>query len=134
VALVVQARQLAGPSELAALATARTWVPQGLLAAVSLGSGVALAVLSRRMGVERHAEQWTAIRAMGWTRRDVARAHVAELAVSAVPGVILGLVLAAVVAAQAPGALVPALVSGVLAGALALVLVLVGAAKPAAGR
>jgi hypothetical protein len=135
VALIVQARDIAGPSELAALAAARAWVPQGLLAAVSLASGIALAVLSRRMGVDRHAEQWAAIRAMGWTSREVARAHVAELAVSAVPGVILGLVLSAVlVAVQAPNAAVPALVVGAMAGAVALVVVLVGAAKPAAGR
>jgi hypothetical protein len=110
-------------------------VPQGLLAAVSLTSGVALAVLSRRMGVDRHAQQWTAIRAMGWTSRDVARAHIAELAVSAVPGVILGLIISvAIVVAQAPDALVPALVSGAAAGALALVVVLVGAARPGSGR
>jgi hypothetical protein len=135
VTLVVQAREIAGPSELAALAAARAWVPQGLLAAVSLASGVALAVLSRRMGVDRQAEQWAAIRAMGWTSGEVARAHVAELAVSAVPGVILGLILSVVlVAVQAPSAAVPAVVSGALAGAVALVVVLVGAARPAAGR
>jgi hypothetical protein len=135
VTLIVQAREIAGPSELAALAAARAWVPQGLLAAVSLASGVALAVLSRRMGVDRQAEQWAAIRAMGWTGREVARAHVAELAVSAVPGVILGLVLAAaLVAVQAPTAAVPAVVAGAVAGAVALVVVLVGAAKPVAGR
>ena len=135
VTLIVQARQIAGPSELAALASTRAWVPQGLLAAVSLASGVALAVLSRRMGVDRQAAQWNAIRAMGWTSRDVARAHVAELAVSAVPGVILGLMVSsALVVVQSPVALVPALVTGAVAGAAALVVVLVGAAKPAAGR
>ena len=135
VTLIVQARAIAGPSELAALASARTWVPQGLLAAVSLASGVALAVLSRRMGVDRHAQQWAAIRAMGWTSRDVARAHVAELAVSAVPGVILGLVLSAVlVVAQVPDALAPVLVSATVTGVLALAVVLVGAAKPTGAR
>jgi hypothetical protein len=87
------------------------------------------------MGVDRQAEQWAAVRAMGWTSREVARAHVAELAVSAVPGVILGLVLSSVlVAVQAPDAAVPAVVAGGLAGAVALVVVLVGAAKPATGR
>ncbi len=135
VTLIVQARAIAGPSELAALAAARAWVPQGLLVAVSLGSGVALAVLSRRMGIDRRAEQWTAIRAMGWTNRDVVRAHLAELAVSAVPGVILGLALsAALVVVQVPNALVPVLVAGGVCGTVALAVVLGSAVHRSGAR
>jgi hypothetical protein len=130
VTLVVQARAVAGPSELAALASARSWVPQGLLVGVSLGSGIALAVLSRRMGMDRRSEQWSAIRAMGWTRREVVRAHVAELAVSAAPGVILGLLLAtAFVLLQVPQALVPVLVAGGSCGVAALAVVLLVARR-----
>ncbi|CAN5616446.1 hypothetical protein BH10ACT7_BH10ACT7_26220 [soil metagenome] len=102
-AVFVQGRELAGPSALGAVASARAWVPQGLLAAISLGAAVLLAVLSRRMGLERRREQWGAIDAMGWSRRDVARARVAEVAVTAGPGVLAGLVFAVVVAMGVAG-------------------------------
>ena len=93
----LQGRELAGPSALGAVAAARAWVPQGVLAACSLAAGVLLAVLSRRMTLSRRREQAAAIRAMGWRSADIRRAHLAELAVSAGPGLVVGIALAALV-------------------------------------
>lgn len=123
-AVFVQGRELAGPSVLGAVASARAWVPQGLLAATGLVSGILLAVLSRRAALVRRREQSAAMRAMGWTGRDAAIAHVAELAVSGVPAAMLGVGIAALVAAQAPGLLAPVVLASVVAGALALGVVL----------
>jgi hypothetical protein len=120
----VQGRQLAGPTLLGAVASARGWLPQGILAGGSLAAGVVLAVLSRRMGVERRREQWEAIRAMGWSTADVTRAHLAELAFSAVPGALLGIGAAAGVAVQVPGILGPVLVVSGLGAVLAVAVVL----------
>jgi hypothetical protein len=120
----VQGRELAGPSALGAVASARAWLPQGILAAATLGAGITLAVLSRRMGVDRRRDQWAAIRAMGWSTADVTRAHLAELAFSAVPGVLVGIALAAGIAAQQPGLLVPVLLTSAAGGLVALAVVL----------
>jgi hypothetical protein len=128
-AVFVQGRQLAGPTLLGAVASARGWLPQGVLAAASLAAGISLAVLSRRMGLERRREQWRAIRAMGWSTAEVTRAQAAELAFSAVPGALAGVALAFGIAVQVPGILVPVLVSSALGGALAVVVVLVSGRK-----
>jgi hypothetical protein len=124
VTVFVQGRQLAGPTLLGAVASARGWLPQGILAGGSLAAGVVLAVLSRRMGVERRREQWEAIRAMGWSTADVTRAHLAELAFSAVPGALLGVAIAAGVAVQVQGILGPVLVVSGLGAVLAVAVVL----------
>lgn len=87
----VQGRELAGPTSLGAVASGRAWIPQGVLAAVSLAAGIVLAVLSRRMNLAQRREQWAGIRAMGWSAADVTRAHLAELALSALPGLVLGI-------------------------------------------
>lgn len=130
VTLAVQGLQLGGPSELAALAAARAWIPQGVLVAVTLAAGVMLAVVSRRFGVGRRREQWAAIRAMGWTTRDVVRAQLAELTVGAIPGALLGVVLSAVIArAQAPDAVLPVILVGAGAAVLAVAVVLVTGRK-----
>lgn len=122
----VQGRELAGPSLLGAVASARAWLPQGILAAVSLASGVALAVLSRRMSEARRREQWAAIRAMGWHGRAVIRAHVAELAFSAVPGLLAGLAVAAAITATAvPALLAPVVTASAFGGVVAVAVVLV---------
>lgn len=94
----VQGRDLAGPSALGALASARAWVPQGILAAVTLGSGLTLAVLSRRMTLARRIEQDAALTAMGWTSRDIRRSHLGELAVTVAPGALAGVVIVTVMA------------------------------------
>lgn len=120
----VQGRQLAGPTLLGALASARGWLPQGVLAGVSLAAGVVLAVLSRRMGLERRREQWSAVRAMGWSTAEVTRAQLAELATSAVPGALAGVGLAGAVAAQLPGILGPVLAASAAAGVVAVAVVL----------
>ncbi len=128
-AVFVQGRQLAGPTLLGAVASARGWLPQGVLAAASLAAGISLAVLSRRMGLERRREQWRAIRAMGWSTAEVTRAQAAELAFSAVPGALAGVALAAGIAVQEPGILAPVLASSGLGAALAVVVVLVSGRK-----
>lgn len=129
VAVFVQGRELAGPSELGAVASARAWIPQGLLAVVTLAAGITLAVLSRRMALERRRDEWVAIRAMGWARSDVTRAQLAELAVSAVPGALVGVAASAFVAAQVPGILPAVLISSGVAGCLAVAVVLASGRK-----
>jgi hypothetical protein len=130
VTVFVQGRELAGPSLLGAVASARGWVPQGILAAVSFAAGATLAVLSRRMSAARRKEQWAAIRAMGWTRNEVTRGHLAELAFSAIPGVVLGVALAAsITAVETPEALVPVLVTSIAGGALSVFVVLMSGRK-----
>lgn len=125
VTVFIQGRDIAGPSLLGAVASARGWVPQGVLAAVTLAAGITLAVLSRRMSAERRKEQWAAIRAMGWAGRDVIRGHLSELAFSAVPGLIVGVLLAgAITAVQAPESLLPVLVASTLGGAITVFVVL----------
>jgi hypothetical protein len=125
----VQGRQLAGPTLLGALASARGWVPQGVLTGVSLVAGVVLAVLARRMGVERRREQWDAVRAMGWSTAEVTRAHLAELAFSAVPGALIGVAAAAAVAGQVPGILGPVLGVSVVGALAAIAVVLFSGRK-----
>lgn len=126
VAVFVQGRELAGPTALGAAASARAWLPQGILAAVTLVSGIALAVLSRRMGVERRRDQWAAITAMGWARRDVVRAHLAELAFSAVPGVVVGVAIAAAITVPQLPTLAPVvIIASAVGGVVALTVVLV---------
>lgn len=102
-AVFAQGRDLAGPSLLGALASARAWVPQGLLAAVSLAAALVLAVLSRRMGLQHRREQSAVVEAMGWSRSDVQRARLAEMAVTAGPGVLAGVAFAVVVATGVAG-------------------------------
>lgn len=125
VTVFIQGRELAGPSLLGAVASARAWLPQGVLAAASLAAGIALAVLSRRMSEERRRDQWAAIRAMGWDGPAIIRGHVSELAFSAVPGLLVGLALAVgITAAQAPAALPAVVVVSGLGGLVAVIVVL----------
>ena len=124
VTVFVQGTDLAGPSSLGAVASGRSRIPQGVLAGASLAAGIVLAVLSRRMNLLRRREQWAGIRAMGWRSVDVRRAHFAELAVSAVPGLLVGVVLSIAIAAQLPGLLLPVALASTGAGILTLVVVL----------
>jgi len=119
-AVFVQGRALAGPSALGAVASARAWLPQGVLAAVGLMSGIVLAVLSRRMTLGRDRDQWTALTAMGWGRGELIRAQGAELAFSAVPGLLVGLAISAAIAAQIAGLLLPVLLASGIAGVIAV--------------
>jgi hypothetical protein len=123
-AAFVQGRELAGPSVLGVAASTRAWLPQGALAALALAAAIALAVLARRLSLTRARDQFGALTAMGWGRAELTRLHRAELAVTAVPGVLLGLGIATGIAVQLPGLAVPVLAAGVAGGALAVVVVL----------
>ena len=125
----VQGRQLAGPTLLGAVASARGWLPQGVLAAVCLAAGVVLAVIARRMGTSLRRQQWAAVRAMGWSTAQVTRAQLAELAFSAVPGAALGVLAALGVAVQLPGILLPVLASSVIAAVCGVAVVLLSGRK-----
>ncbi|MBX3098246.1 MAG: hypothetical protein KF761_01580 [Salinibacterium sp.] len=129
VTVFVQGGELAGPTSLGAVASGRARIPQAVLAGASLAAGILLAVLSRRMNLVRRRAQWAGIRAMGWSRGEVRGAHVAELAVSAVPGFVVGLGLSMGIAEQLPGLLVPVALASSAAGILALVVVLLSAGK-----
>ncbi|MDF1479642.1 hypothetical protein PYV02_11170 [Leifsonia sp. H3M29-4] len=123
-AAFVQGRELAGPSVLGVAASTRAWLPQGVLAALALAAAVALAVLVRRASLERSRDQLRALTAMGWSRADLARMLRTELAVTAVPGLLVGLGIAAGIAVQLPGLLAPVLAAAVVGGALAVAVVL----------
>lgn len=74
--------------------------------------------------MQRRRAQWATITAMGWGRALVSRAQLAELAFSAVPGLLLGIVIAAAIASQLPGLVLPVLLASSTAGLIALAVVL----------
>ncbi len=127
VTVFVQGRTLAGPSALGEVASGRAWIPQGALAAASLAAGIVLAVLSRRMNLVRRREQWAGIRAMGWRGADVTRAHMAELAVSAVPGLVVGIAISIAISVSTGST--AAVTASAVAGILALGVVLFSGRK-----
>jgi hypothetical protein len=85
----LEGRHQAGASLLAQFTTGQAAVSQLVLAAVALAAGIILALLARRVDLARRANQWTAMRAMGWTSGELLRAQRIEaLAVSA-PAIVL---------------------------------------------
>ncbi len=84
----------AGHSLLAQFSANQALVPQLALGLAGLVSGVFLAVTARRADLRTRAPQWQALRAMGWTRHDLASAQIAESLATIVPAIALTAVLA----------------------------------------
>ena len=59
------------------------------LGVLALVAGFGLAIVGRRADLRRRAPQWVGLRAMGWTRRDVRTARVAETLVVLVPALVV---------------------------------------------
>lgn len=78
VAAIVSGRDGAGESSLAPLVSDSQFVPQVLLGGVGIAGGILLARLTRRLDLARRTEQWSTLRAAGWTSRELARAQRVE--------------------------------------------------------
>jgi hypothetical protein len=85
----LEGRRQAGSSLLAQFTTGQAALFQLVLGAVALASGIILAVLARRVDLARRSPQWGALRAMGWTARDLKRAQRTESATVAIPAILL---------------------------------------------
>ncbi|WP_368497603.1 hypothetical protein [Herbiconiux sp. A18JL235] len=111
--------QAAGATRLGRFASASALLPQGVLITVTLVSACALILVVRRLGLARRHTETDALRAMGWQRRHLGRAAIAEVLGAAVPGLVVGAT-AAVVGSLlvAPVAVVPAVLAGSAATAL----------------
>ena len=70
-------------------------------ALASLLEQVARRIHSQGYAADLFPAQWAAIRAMGWGRADIRRAHLAELAVAVLPGIVLGAALSVGIAVLA---------------------------------
>jgi hypothetical protein len=78
-----------GASNLALLVGAQQLGPQLALGAIGIIGGVLLARITRRTDLARRAEQWEALRAMGWTGRQIARAQRAEGLAITIPALLV---------------------------------------------
>ncbi|MFE6736876.1 hypothetical protein [Microbacterium sp. NPDC057650] len=78
-----------GLSSLAVLVAAQQLGPQLVLGGIGVIGGVLLARITRRTDLARRAEQWEALRAMGWTGRQIARAQRAEGLAIALPALLV---------------------------------------------
>ncbi|MFT4052536.1 MAG: hypothetical protein QM677_09845, partial [Microbacterium sp.] len=123
VAAVSSGRADAGRSSLAEVITGGQALPQAALGASGILGGILLARLTRRLDLTRRARQWDALRAAGWTTRQLALAQRVEGAVIVVPVLVVTGVLAAL-GAHAVGA-APALTYAGIAVAAATVTALV---------
>ena len=83
----------AGASLLAKFAVGQSSLPQVVLGAAGLISGVTLAVIARRLDLTARAPQWTALSAMGWTRANIRSAQIAETSTVAIPAALSSIVL-----------------------------------------
>jgi hypothetical protein len=120
-------RRQAGSSLLAQFTTGQAAFSQLVLAAVAFASGIILSLLARRADLTRRAPQWEAMRAMGWTARDLRRAQRAEALTVSVPAVVFGIaaVLGGAILIGAPATLVLVSVGAGAAISASLALLLV---------
>ncbi|UJP10465.1 hypothetical protein L2X99_01840 [Microbacterium sp. KUDC0406] len=82
------AQSAIGASGLAVLIGAQQLGPQLALGVIGVIGGIMLARITRRTDLARRAEQWRALRAMGWTGRQIARAQRAEGLAIALPAML----------------------------------------------
>ncbi|MBK4346951.1 hypothetical protein [Lacisediminihabitans changchengi] len=90
----IDGRRSAGASLVARLTVDQAAVAQLLLGAVALVAGVALSLVVRRIVVARRAADDSALRAMGWSARNLRSARHAELGVIVVPAIVIAAELA----------------------------------------
>lgn len=89
VAALIAGQVAAGESSLALLTLARQLWPQVLLGLTGVIGGILLARLTRRIDLARRSEQWSTLRATGWTNRQLSTAQLVEGATIAVPAILL---------------------------------------------
>ncbi len=87
--LLLAERDNAGDSLLATAVADRLLLSRLGLAAVAVGAGIALAVLTRRLDLRIRAAHAQILRAMGWTGKSRQRARAVEAATVLVPAVLL---------------------------------------------
>jgi hypothetical protein len=88
-AVFLEGRRTAGTSLLGQFVVAQAAVPQIVLGLSAITAGIVLAVIGRRVDLARRASQWLAMRAMGWTGRDLRRAQRTESSMVWVPAVLV---------------------------------------------
>lgn len=78
-----------GASSLASMIGAQQLGPQIALGTIGVVGGLLLARVTRRLDLTRRAEQWGALRAMGWASRQVVRAQRAEGLAIGIPALLI---------------------------------------------
>ncbi|GAA2933331.1 hypothetical protein GCM10010458_15730 [Microbacterium luteolum] len=122
---MMSGRLHAGQSSLALLSSAQQVLPQAVLGVIGIVGGLLLARVARRVDLERRAEQWSLLRAAGWTGSQIAMAQRVEGVTIGVPALIATgaiAVLASILLGWSSG-IVPvltALVAGAASAMLAL--------------
>lgn len=86
---VLAGREGAGQSSLALLATSSQLLPQLVLGAAGVVGGILLARLTRRLDLAERAEQWSMLRAAGWTSGQLTFAQRVEGVAIGVPALVL---------------------------------------------
>lgn len=88
-AALLTGREDAGASSLALLTLGQQLWPQLALGSAGIISGILLARLTRRLDLARRADQWSTLRAAGWTSGQLARAQRVEGLAVVVPGIVV---------------------------------------------
>lgn len=86
---LIEGRAAAGASALGVFAVDEAFVAQLALGAIALIAGIVLAVIARRIDLVRRREQWSTMRAMGWSVGQVRTVQVIEGALIGVPAIVI---------------------------------------------
>ncbi|WP_157157607.1 FtsX-like permease family protein [Diaminobutyricimonas sp. LJ205] len=84
---VIEGQAAVGPTILGAVAADQALIAQLALGAIALIAGVVLAVIARRIDLDRRSEQWRLMRAMGWSAGGVRGVQMIEGLMIGVPSV-----------------------------------------------
>jgi hypothetical protein len=95
----MQSVEVAGQSAIAQLAVGQLSVAHIALGVASVGAGIVLAVIGRRLDLVGRAAQWESMRAMGWTGSQIAATQRVELLAIVAVAVLLTCVVAFPIAA-----------------------------------
>lgn len=86
-ATLIEGRAVAGASALGIFAVDQAFIAQLALGAVALIAGIVLAVIARRIDLVGRRQQWTTMRAMGWSVGQVRTVQVIEGLLVGIPAV-----------------------------------------------
>ena len=86
---LIEGRAAAGASALGVFAVDEAFVAQLALGAIAMIAGIVLAVIARRIDLVRRREQWSTMRAMGWSVGQVRTVQVIEGALIGAPAIVI---------------------------------------------
>ena len=86
---LIEGRAAAGASALGVFAVDEAFVAQLALGAIALIAGIVLAAIARRIDLVRRREQWSTMRAMGWSVGQVRTVQIIEGALIGVPAIVI---------------------------------------------